>query len=105
MALPTVVERGGEEAVEVVRQVLLELVARHRGLGRGGEKYARFEAGRRLRRNVRAALDDGVADFVQKLVADGAAKRVLCEGALFVARERAVDVVRQTIFKIRAKHL
>src|SRR5207248_5518848 len=105
VALPAMVERGGEEAVEVVGQVLLELLARHRGLRRGLQKYARFEFGRRLGRHVGAALDDCVADFAEKLVADGAAHGVFGEGAACVAFERAVQVVRQTIFKLCAKHL
>src|SRR5688572_21536542 len=98
------VERGRDESVEVVGQVLLELLATHRGLGRGLQKNARLQARRGLGRHVRAALDDGVSDFVQKLVTDGTPQRVLAEGAVGLAVERAVEVVRQTLFKLCAQH-
>ena len=84
---------------------LLELGARHRSLGRGLHDDARLKPRRRRRRRRRAALRERVLDFVQKLVTDRAAHRVLGENALRLGFERAVQIVRQPIFKLYAQHL
>src|SRR5262245_59346300 len=104
MTLPTVIQRRQQNAVEIIRRILLELLAGDRGLRHRLHQNARLEASACERSFRRRTSDERVLHVIQQIVADGAAQRVLGKGAVFLDRQRRVEIISQFFFKFVTKH-
>src|SRR2546430_13961371 len=94
-----------QKSIQIIRQRLLEFFAGHCRLWRGLQQYARFKFGRGWRNISGVASFYGILDLSQRFVTNGATQGVLSEQTVILSVKRAVKVVTQTIFEIRASIL
>src|SRR5436190_23447116 len=105
MPFPTVIKRREQKAVQIIGQVCFKFSAGKRGLWNRLQENASVQANASRRRFRSGTSHQSVLNFTQKIMTDRAAHRMRRKILVRLDLERAIKVVRQSIFKFVTKHL
>src|SRR5882724_4071501 len=104
MSFPTVIKGREQKSVEIVGQVLLKIRTSNRRLGDCAEEDTCFQCSAGLRSFRGRTGEQRVLHFAEQIMTDGTPHRVFGEFLVYLHPKRAVEVVRQLIFKFVTKH-
>ena len=104
VTFPTMVECSRQEAIEVISKKLFKFLARHSRLRHCVFQNARFEIASWWRHTSNPACLHGVLHFRQSLMTNGTAESMRRKRTVRLGIKRAIQVVSQTILKIRTNH-
>jgi hypothetical protein len=104
MAFPTMIEMRRKEAVQIISETLLKLLALHSTLRNCLLQNTSFKFSRRRRHRCHVASFDCAANCRESFMAHGTLHRVLTHEPICFRTYYALKVVGQKIFEIHTKH-